>query len=112
MQSKLKQRWIDALTSGEYKQANNYLCFNSGFCCLGVLCDLVDNSKWASDTMHRNEVKYDFGDEGSSTCFPEPMWLKNVGLSYDIANELANMNDNGFSFAEIAKVIEEKVEVC
>lgn len=52
MKEKIKTRWIEALRSGEYKQARTKLKkIKSGgkesFCCLGVLCDLYaqDNPK-------------------------------------------------------------------
>jgi hypothetical protein len=41
----IKNRWIDALRSGDYEQGKNYLCNRNGsggreWCCLGVLTDL------------------------------------------------------------------------
>ena len=46
MKPKIKKLWIEALTSGEYKQGRNMLRTPRGsFCCLGVLCDLHDKSK-------------------------------------------------------------------
>jgi hypothetical protein len=40
MNPRIKQRWLDALRSGEYKQTMENLQDSNGFCCLGVLCDL------------------------------------------------------------------------
>jgi len=40
MNPRIKQRWLDALRSGEYKQTMENLQDMNGFCCLGVLCDL------------------------------------------------------------------------
>ena len=41
------KRWIAALRSGEYAQGKGYLrTHDDTFCCLGVLCDVVDPSKW------------------------------------------------------------------
>ena len=46
MKPKIKKLWIEALTSGEYKQGKGALNPAKGkFCCLGVLCDLHDKSK-------------------------------------------------------------------
>jgi len=48
----LKKRWIDALRSGKYIQGDSTLRFfdaDSGkdtFCCLGVLCDLIEPNNW------------------------------------------------------------------
>lgn len=38
MNPELKQKWIAALESGEYKQARKVLYDGEGYCCLGVLC--------------------------------------------------------------------------
>ena len=38
--SSVKQQWIAALRSGEYKQGRWALRTDSGYCCFGVLCDL------------------------------------------------------------------------
>lgn len=35
------RKWIDALRSGEYKQTVGALRDSSGYCCLGVACDLA-----------------------------------------------------------------------
>ena len=40
MNQQIKQRWIEALKSGEYQQGWESLCYNNKFCCLGVLTDL------------------------------------------------------------------------
>lgn len=43
MDKNIKEKWVAALRSGEYKQANGVLRDEwGGFCCLGVLCDLAD----------------------------------------------------------------------
>lgn len=50
MQQKLnpefKERFIEALLSGKYKQDKGRLRTSIGYCCLGVLCDLFDPDKW------------------------------------------------------------------
>ena len=38
-----KKKWIEALRSGNYKQAEGQLRDNDGFCCIGVACDLLKN---------------------------------------------------------------------
>ena len=40
MNQQIKQRWIEALKSGEYQQGYEALRYNNKFCCLGVLTDL------------------------------------------------------------------------
>ena len=46
MNKEVKQQWVAALRSGEYKQGKNalrrqYEGEDAEFCCLGVLCDLA-----------------------------------------------------------------------
>jgi hypothetical protein len=51
MKKRIKDKWVNALRSGEYKQGRNALMKMgddgkpAGYCCLGVLCDLYANSK-------------------------------------------------------------------
>jgi hypothetical protein len=42
MNKAIKRRWVKALRSGEYKQTKGALRADSGYCCLGVLCDLAE----------------------------------------------------------------------
>lgn len=44
------KQWISVLRTGEYKQGKNYLCRidsnnKKQYCCLGVLCDILDLNK-------------------------------------------------------------------
>lgn len=45
MNSEVKEKWIAALRSNEYKQTQGYLHTHDGYCCLGVLCDLYAKEK-------------------------------------------------------------------
>jgi hypothetical protein len=36
----IAMRWVKALRSGKYKQGTGHLKRRSGYCCLGVLCEL------------------------------------------------------------------------
>lgn len=45
-------KWIDALKSGDYDQVEGALQKDDGYCCLGVLCTLVDPDGWVEDTDH------------------------------------------------------------
>ena len=37
----LRERWVEALRSGKYEQIQSNLRTNYGYCCLGVLCDVI-----------------------------------------------------------------------
>lgn len=41
MKADIKKRWVAALRSGVYPQTQEKLRDDKGFCCLGVLCDVV-----------------------------------------------------------------------
>lgn len=102
MNKQLKQKWIDALTSGKYTQSDLCLRRNEGHCCLGVLADIVDPTKWVSVRQYN----FDGVMEGS---YPTDEWLNKIGLSIDMARHLAHRNDDGDSFSVIAKYISEYV---
>ena len=118
-----RKKWIDALRSGNYQQTTDgYLHLDGKYCCLGVLCDVYEK-----ETGRKVEAtislptgpetfgfKYDFE---TLETFPQVMeWvgLRNrIGL-YDEVDEvdengqcsLSHKNDYGFSFEEIAEIIE------
>lgn len=109
MNPEIKTKWLEALRSGKYKQGKNFLRIEDRFCCLGVLCDIIDPTKW-SDSGHRNNVTY----EGCQTM-PTRDFLQAVGIpKYPVmdgqlescAGAFAEMNDNGKTFEEIAAAIE------
>lgn len=112
MKKELKERWITALRSGDYVQTHDCLQDQHGWCCLGVLCNIVDGTQWVEpDESYEGSVQeydYDFGSVVVSDM-PPSGWLENLGLPYDVARNLADQNDNGVQFVEIAKYIEENV---
>ena len=109
MKKELKQRWVDALRSGDYPQTQCELTNGAGFCCLGVLCDIVDDTKWKKS--EDGVISYDFG---YSRCneFPTYFWLEKViHLPHSQAQELATLNDEKqYDFDDIAEWIEHMVE--
>lgn len=111
MKKELKERWVAALRSGEYKQTREYLCDEQGWCCLGVLCNLVDKNKWISspEDCETYALEYDFGDSRLNHEFPDEDWLVDIGLIPSLARDLAYKNDNYETFVDIADYIEENV---
>lgn len=112
MNADLKAKWIAALRSGDYRQVQGYLHNEGGFCCLGVLCDLaaVPFTEGPSDDTDGLVRFYDFGARHRNEemiCGDMREGLK-TGFS-DLALELAEMNDHGRSFAEIADWIEANI---
>ena len=47
MNQEIKQKWVEALRSGKYKQTTYVLRREDSYCCLGVLCDIAGRGKWS-----------------------------------------------------------------
>ena len=118
---KVYDLWIAALESGEYKQAKGKLKTYEGFCCLGVLCDLAikDGSgmRWDKHTnlkVGSAEHYYDLMPPGFLCEYLGLTECDNnhVYASYSPvkAVELAEMNDAGDTFEEIAKHIRKVIK--
>ena len=104
MNPELKQKWTEALRSGRYQQTNGYLRDSCGYCCLGVLCDIVDPNgwsldEWAEENRHRIADDNELGATGCLT----------VGLEDDAETHVIEMNDGGTPFTEIADWIDANV---
>lgn len=41
MKPEIRDRWVEALESGDYPQTASFLCNEDGYCCLGVLSELA-----------------------------------------------------------------------
>ena len=121
----IKDEWVKALRSGEYKQARKSLRKGNKYCCLGVLCDLSKKGKWTSDSKTPRdscgrlvkEYKYvpELGTVGYG-FLPQDIraWAgmrSNSGHWSTEQKSLADMNDRGDSFKVIADVIEKNWEV-
>ena len=135
MNTKIKQKWVSALRSGEYEQGSEKLYSGRGYWCLGVLCDLYSKEnglKWEfrGDDVIKTEdeivpsqlQKFDyfyFDDE--SEFLPESVmdWaelsVKNPQVRVECeygedarfyVDEIANVNDSGYSFTQLAEIIE------
>lgn len=105
MRKKLKNEWIAALRSGEYKQAKNVLhSADGGFCCIGVLADIGLEFDWEQDSPKDN-----WGVDGGCVSMLFDTQLDLLGLGVEVARELAGMNDSGNTFNEIADWIEENL---
>jgi hypothetical protein len=100
MNADYKSQWIAALRSGKYKQGKHHLRPSSNtFCSLGVLCDLVDPSKWEK----RRGRFFTYGNE-LDTLYD---MFEKIDFSYPNLNELFLMNDKkGKSFKQIANWID------
>lgn len=130
MNSQVKEKWIDALRSGKYEQGSEKLRSVTGYCCLGVLCDLYSqeqDTEWEfrgiTETNLQPQDYWYF--DGESEFLPDSvrewagMAVKNPQVRVDITedeceddwfyhDEIANLNDSGYTFEELSKLIQEQ----
>jgi hypothetical protein len=130
MNPEVKAQWVAALRSGEYEQGRDALTLEGKYCCLGVLCDLAVKSgqdvRVKMETL-ANQIRYDGEtdiapasvvnwaglDSGNPAvrmtareAFPEK-YGSDPGAG-DFQLSLAELNDGGKTFSEIADIIEEE----
>lgn len=112
MKKEIKERWIKALRSGDYRQAKYKLKLNENtMCCLGVLCDIT-KKETGGDWDHNS-----FGIDGDVTSDVLPKIIADkLGISYDSqffakgtseSTQLSELNDTGSTFRDIANIIDE-----
>lgn len=111
METLLKEAWITALRSGEYKQGKGVLRTAEGeYCCLGVLGEILEKTDEATFTRTETGLCYVIRDSmgsGSTTKLPNTL-LEKIGLPYEAQEDLVEMNDNqGYSFTQISNWIKE-----
>lgn len=134
MNPEIKALWLDALRNSDYQQANGRLRDDEDrFCCLGVLCDLAvhagigywdKNEENRPDDVDRDGLRFvsaEDADDWAMAVLPDSVqtW---AGLHEDADPtvsdprpsspgpiRLSNLNDEGWSFAGIADLIEREL---
>lgn len=116
----VKEAWVAALRSGDFKQGRGALAVIDGgsasHCCLGVLCELYvkDGGELLVDNLEHHR-RYN-----SQSHYPPPEVIEWAGLaSVDGSffgetgdtNALDCLNDNGVPFEDIADFIESHSEI-
>lgn len=123
MRKKHKDLWLAALRSGHYRQGTEAMCIeeqdNAGitrehFCCLGVLSDVLIQEEqipayW--DTSLGSPIKdLTYRDRSSkivtSSHFPTLAMRAELRLDKPLVQRLAQLNDKGATFEELANAIE------
>lgn len=106
------KRWVDALRSDAYEQARRVLYNGRGYCCLGVACKLYGEEHGVEFGPPKG-INFRHAFLGSEILLPpeveEWLGLREGDGSFadgDDVKSLAELNDTGSSFAEIADVIE------
>lgn len=109
MDPEQKAKWLEALRSGRYKQGRGALSGIGGFCCLGVFCDVVDSAGWRPAVLGAMAWTTGSGYLTTPSTTFIPRELAYPGLGALVQSRLAEMNDNGASFEEIANWIEKNL---
>lgn len=105
MKPEFKKQWLEALRSGKYRQGRMVLRNKHDFyCCLGVLCDIIDPEGWKPISVNGGVYSFD-GDHKYLREFV----MEETGLDVKEEHNLINMNDQGYSFEQIANYIEKKL---
>jgi hypothetical protein len=116
MKQEIAQKWITALRSGEYKQTRLVLRTNTGFCCLGVLCDIFNKETGKGEWEKQFIYSYVFknGHESNRSYLPESIqsWAHFNTNSGELTingsiTSLSILNDYDYTFEQIAQIIEE-----
>lgn len=108
MNPEIKTKWVAALRSGYYIQGTGVLRSQGNkFCCLGVLCDIIDPSKW----MRGSASCYSYNSHNDPKEGGIPQGLREeLGISKAQSGQLIVMNDTKKNlFDEIATYIEENL---
>lgn len=106
MNSDIRRRWVAALRDPESVQGRDALGTTSGKrCCLGVLCDLAVQDGVIKPPITKPGLSTVLHYDGNYTM-PSDTVRRWAELDANFAERLANLNDKGHTFAQIAEVIE------
>jgi hypothetical protein len=97
----IKDQWLYALEFGGYDKGKMFLRdMENQYCCIGVLCEIVDTDPWThfpEDPAYRFKLNASFMDE---------VTLSKAGLTLADQSNLANINDKTETFADVIDYIE------
>lgn len=108
---KLRKKWIAALESGNYKQGTEHLRNRNSqgkleYCCLGLLCNIIDPTKWEEKKewwSSRECYTYGGFTRPEDVGRPPTQITDLVGLTYKQVDKLIRLNDDyRLTFKEIA----------
>lgn len=110
----VKAKWLEALRSGEYKQTQKTLYSEGAYCCLGVLCDIIEPDAWTTDqygnTRHNDMLNVPSEDFLLRIGLPEDTDIDVDGMPTGVITHLMNLNDReNKNFNQIADWIEENL---
>lgn len=118
---------VNALRSGEYQQTRSVLRRGDSYCCLGVACDISGKGRWV-ECLDMSNLGYDTPGQraGWDRQVSGPYYAETSFLPHEVTDwlgwknrnpvvtsdgrTLASLNDAGYSFAQIADLIENNYE--
>lgn len=108
MDPELKRQWLEALRSGKHKQGTGTLSFELNDetfdCCLGVYCRVRGARITGRFQEHPgSRIELYFGSERASAYLPKEL---NVELPTTLQALFMGLNDGGYTFEQIARVVE------
>lgn len=104
MNPEVKVKWIEALKSGIYPKGVGALNCGGKFCCLGVLCEVMEVPK----TVYvESKMEYNFGPLGNYWHGMIPGKFCDIGSKH--TEKLAEINDDTETFEEVINYIKENL---
>lgn len=100
--------WIEALESGRYPQGIGVLRGKKGYCCLGVLCDLINPNAWQRGTNDIAAIEWFWGEDQDQpqVLLPPISVHKRLNISSQTMQDLSNINDTeAVEFKTIARMV-------
>ena len=119
MEQELKDRWLEALESGDYQKGTGYLKYqapngDTEFCCLGVLADIC-GEEWDYDGSGYDGELITYATPDGSFMFyygPNSELMEDSEGDYTgttLADALTNINDGSETFGPVIEYIKEHV---
>jgi hypothetical protein len=87
MNKRIKAKWVKALLSGDFDQTRGALKDSNGYCCLGVLRDVLKPGSLLK------------GPDGAEML--HPTFRKEAGLTFEEQKGLADLNDAAGTYIDI-----------
>lgn len=110
MKKKLRDAWVKALRSGEYKQGLGRLQNGDAYCCIGVMCEVAKKIGFVS------RLKRDADGELTGVGPGDQLKKLDKQISFEACTTLIEMNDGlknkrKHPFPDIADWIEAHIKV-
>lgn len=110
MKKDIMDRWVIALRSGKFEQAQHRLQTFLGNCCLGVLCSLASMEGVCELKEDGDSYNYKFDEDLEKLPKSVQRWAginSELGIIPSLETNLASLNDrDNLNFNQIADIIE------